>query len=59
MGCSCRGGGRAGGTTSSGATITGYQYTSPGGKVTVFLSKAEAMAAMRQNVGGEVITLTA
>lgn len=59
MGCSCRGNARAGGTTSTGATITGYQYTSPSGEVTVFLSKALAMAEMRKNVGGEVITLTA
>lgn len=59
MGCSCRGGGRAGATTSTGETITGYQYTAPDGKVTVYLSMAEAKAQMRHNVGGEIITLTA
>lgn len=59
MGCSCRGSGRAGGTTSSGATITGYQYTSPTGQVKVYLNIAEAKAEMRKNVGGEIITLTA
>ncbi len=59
MGCSCRGGGRAGGTTSSGATITGYEYTSPTGKVTTFLNFYEAKAEMRKNVGGEIRQLTA
>lgn len=59
MGCSCRGGGRAGGTTSTGAVITGFQYTSPAGEVKVYLSMAEAKAAMRKNVGGEIIQLTA
>lgn len=59
MACSCRGGGRAGTTTSSGAVITGYQYTSPKGEVKVYLSMIEAKAAMRANVGGEIITLTA
>ena len=59
MGCSCRGNARAGGTTSSGATITGYQYTSPSKQVKVYLSMNEAKAEMRKNVGGEIITLTA
>jgi hypothetical protein len=58
MGCSCRGAGRAGGTTSSGATITGYQYTSPTGQVKVFLNINEAKAEMRKNVGGEIRQLT-
>jgi hypothetical protein len=58
MGCSSRGAGRAGGTTSSGATITGYQYTSPTGQVKVFLNINEAKAEMRKNVGGEIRQLT-
>ena len=59
MGCACRGGNRAGGRSSSGATITGYQYTSPTGVVKTFLTLVEAKAEMRVNVGGTITQLTA
>lgn len=59
MGCSCRGGARAGARTASGATVSGYQYTAPD-KVTVktFLTKLEAIAEQRSNGGGTIIQLT-
>ncbi|WP_166902193.1 hypothetical protein [Mycobacterium sp. DL440] len=58
MGCACRGRNRAGGKTSSGATIAGYRYTSPTGEVKVFLTKIEAVAEQRRNGGGTILQLT-
>lgn len=39
--------------------ITGFQYTSPTGMVSTFLSLREAKDEMRKNVGGTIVQLTA
>ncbi len=57
MGCACRGNGRAGGTSSSGAVITGYQYTY-NGETRTFLTLLEAKATQRRNGGGTITQLT-
>ncbi|WP_419538607.1 DUF7196 family protein [Mycolicibacterium fortuitum] len=58
MACACRGGGRAGARTSTGATVRGYQYTAPDKTETVFLTKIEAVAEQRRNGGGTILQLT-
>ena len=58
MGCSCRGGARAGARTPAGTTVTGYQYTAPDKTVKVFLTPIEAKAERRRNGGGTIVQLT-
>lgn len=58
MGCGCRGGTRAGSVTSSGATVTGFEYTAPDKTVTPFLTLIEAKKAQRRNGGGTIKQLT-
>ena len=55
MACSCRGAKRAGATTSTGATISGFRYTAPDKKtVTRFDTLLEAKEAQRRNGGGTI-----
>lgn len=58
MACDCRGGRRVGASTSSGATVQGYEYTAPDG-VTVkpFLIYLEAKKEQRRNGGGTIKTI--
>lgn len=58
MGCGCRRGARAGSVTSSGATVTGFEYTAPDKTVTPFLTLIEAKKEQRRNGGGTIKQLT-
>lgn len=58
MGCACRGGARAGATTSAGVTITGFEITYPDGKTETVLTALEARKEIRRAGGGTVRQLT-
>ncbi|QBP31126.1 hypothetical protein SEA_CEPENS_8 [Mycobacterium phage Cepens] len=62
MGCRCRGAGRAGGKTSTGKTIKGFQLTFPehmGREPKVYLSKLEAERERRLAGGGTITQIVA
>ncbi|WP_456299081.1 DUF7196 family protein [Mycobacterium dioxanotrophicus] len=58
MGCSCRGGRRAGAKTSTGSTVEGYEYTAPDKTVKTFLIYLEAKKEQLRNGGGTIKTIT-
>lgn len=58
MGCNCRKGTRAGSVSPSGATVLGFEYTSPDMTVTTFLTLLEAKKEQRRNGGGTIKQLT-
>ncbi|OHU29030.1 hypothetical protein BKG78_23440 [Mycobacteroides chelonae] len=58
MGCGCRKGTQAGSITSSGATVTGFEYTAPDKTVKTFLLLVEAKKEQRRNGGGTIKQLT-
>ncbi|MFA5711482.1 hypothetical protein [Mycolicibacterium sp.] len=59
MGCSCRGGRRAGSTTRNNTKVLGFDYVPPdGGDPIRFLTSLEAKREQRRRGGGTIYQVT-